>query len=265
MRYEVSELNLGGILDHAVALAKNHLALFFGISCVLYLPFNFFFQYMLIRLQAASPGAGATPEDAGGFFVVFGFWFVSYVLFVLIAMPITNAATIFAVASEYLDRPATVGGSLRLAVSRFLPLIGTSILKGFAIMLGLVACLIPGIYLAFRFWFSTHVVVLEDRAGPSALTRSGVLMKGNMGTAVILGLVIGVISWATGAISGMIPVRLIQVAVNSLVGTALFIFAASASVVFYFSCRCKAENFDLTVLADSVARDLPPASPSGPA
>ena len=50
----------------------------------------------------------------------------------------------------------------------------------------------------------------------------------------------------------MIPqphARIVAIAVAQGIGTLL---ATCALVVFYFSCRCKLENFDLQVLADAV-------------
>ena len=37
----------------------------------------------------------------------------------------------------------------------------------------------------------------------------------------------------------------------------LVIFASAAFVVFYFSCRCKHEQFDLALLAESVGAEKP--------
>ena len=38
---------------------------------------------------------------------------------------------------------------------------------------------------------------------------------------------------------------------------ALTIFASAAFVAFYFSCRCKHEQFDLALLAQSVGAETP--------
>ena len=43
----------------------------------------------------------------------------------------------------------------------------------------------------------------------------------------------------------------------SIVAGVLMIFASAAFVVFYFSCRCKHEQFDLALLAQSVGAETP--------
>jgi hypothetical protein len=50
------------------------------------------------------------------------------------------------------------------------------------------------------------------------------------------------------------------VVVRSILQAIVSFIVAAAWVVFYFSCRCKAENFDLTMLADAVAAEETPAS-----
>src|SRR6185437_11526974 len=66
----------------------------------------------------------------------------------VILQAIGTGALICVVMQEYLNRPVGFGESLRFAVSRLGPLVGTSILSGLIIFLGMLACIIPGIYFA---------------------------------------------------------------------------------------------------------------------
>jgi hypothetical protein len=45
--------------------------------------------------------------------------------------------------------------------------------------------------------------------------------------------------------------------VSAIIGGVLAIFASAVFVVFYFSCRCKHEQFDLALLAQSVGVEKP--------
>ena len=81
-------------------------------------------------------------------------------------------------------------------------------------------------------------------------------MKGNMGTGFVLALLLFVIGLAVSMVVAFVPVQVIAILVQVLIQAALFIFGAAASAVFYFSCRCKLENFDLTVLADTVGKEV---------
>ena len=77
-------------------------------------------------------------------------------------------------------------------------------------------------------------------------------MKGNIGTGFALGLVVGIINACMGAGAGMIPQPHAQVVSIALAQGIAMLLGTCSVVVFYFSCRCKAENFDLQVLADAV-------------
>ncbi len=169
-----------------------------------------------------------------------------------VVRPLTNAAVIYAVASSYLEMPISVGIAFRRAWRIYLPMLGTIILAGLLIVLTLFIFL-------FRYLLVTHVVVIEGVTGTAALKRSRALMKGNGWSAFVLLVLIVVISWCVGYMQALIPQRELAVIVGSALQTAIFIFGTAAWVVFYFSCRCKAENFDLVMLANAVGAEEPPA------
>ena len=55
--------------------------------------------------------------------------------------------------------------------------------------------------------------------------------------------------------AGLIPQPHVRVVLLALVEAVLTIFASAAFVAFYFSCRCKHEQFDLALLAQSVGAE----------
>jgi hypothetical protein len=162
---------------------------------------------------------------------------------------------IYAIASAYLNRRISVGLAFRRARSVFLSLLWTMLLLWLVLMAGLILLVVP--FFIFLLWYAlvSQVVVLEGLSGQAALKRSHQLMKGNMGTAIVLGILVVVISFASGIVLGFMPQGALQSIVGSLIQSVLFIFVAAAWVVFYFSCRAKAEHFDLALLADAVGTD----------
>jgi hypothetical protein len=282
---------LGEILDQAGALLKNHFAMLITITAFLFMPAQAVLVYHQLTMPQP-PAATATQEEQLQYFRdlqthAFSplYLTVAFALLVIV-IPLTNAATIRAIASVYLGAETTAMAAFRGAFQKFLPLLGTSMLVGLAIMGVMIAACLPMIitpllglvtilpamgiviYLAFRFWLMTQVVVLEDLSGMKALSRSGELMKGNYGTVFVLGLVVGIIQVMVSGAAVFVPVLALHIIINVLVAAVLFLFAAAASVVFYFSCRCKLENFDLTILANSVGEEQPagasaPAAPEG--
>ena len=122
-----------------------------------------------------------------------------------------------------------------------------------AVMGGMILLVIPGIIAAFWFSLTTQVVVVERVSGVAALKRSRNLMRGNVGTVFVLGIVLGMISIGMQVGSQFIPQIHAKNLAAVLINCVFPIFSSVAMVVFYFSCRCKNEQFDLQLLAQNVA------------
>jgi hypothetical protein len=257
MRYAIRELKLGEILDQAVNLTKDHFGVLLGITGILLIPFYVISGLIQVSMLPTPP-PNPTPEQAMAFFAVT--MRVSLPIALLagfLIAPITNAAVVYAISNAYLQKPISVGGSIKQAFQRILPLIWTWFLVVLAIMGGMILCVVPGILASFWFSLATQVVVIEGVAGFAALKRSRQLMAGNIGNFFVLGLLIGIINAGTGFGAGLIPQPHVRVVVISVVTAVLTIFASAAFVVFYFSCRCKHEQFDLSLLAQSVGVETP--------
>lgn len=288
MRYEIRELNVGGILDQAIKLTKDNFWLFLKIALVLLVPFHLVSGILMQWTapdfsQMRQPGMVAPGAEAGftmpvGFMVVFG---LSMLINLLVVGPLTDASMIYAISNTYLEKPISVGSAFSRAFRIYVPLLGTWILMSLAISapiivgvfatwmlgpIGFLVILIMAVFsIIFVFWFmlATRIVVIEGVAGPAALSRSKRLMKGNAGTLFTLLFLMGIVFWLIGAAANFISQPQLAVVVQTILQSILEIFAAAALVVFYFSCRCKAENFDLTMLADAVAADDAPVQNLG--
>lgn len=257
MRYTIRQLKLGEILDQAISLTKDHFGVLFGITAVLLIPYNVIAGFIQLAMMPKLP-LKPTPEQAmAATFGTMRFALPLALLSVYVIAPITNAALIYAISDAYLEKPISVGESFKRAFQQILPLIGTWILVGLAIAGGFLLCLVPGILAAFWFSLATQVVVIEGVAGFAALKRSRLLMTGNIGTIFVLGLLIGLISFGVGMASAFIPQPHVQVVATAIVTAVVTVFASAAIVVFYFSCRCQHEQFDLALLAKSVGAETP--------
>ena len=248
MQYQIKQLGVGGILDQSISLLRNHFGLLFGIVATTIIPFQAILGLVQYSFVGGDPQTGMLVVGIGN------------ACFALILAPLVNAAMIHAIASVYLSRSTTLVECFGHASGRYLALLGTTILMFLAIMGGFLLLIIPGFLFMFWFILAQHVTVLEGTAGRAALGRSKALMKGNIDAVFRLGLVVGLVNFGMGMAAGIIPqphLKLVAIAVAQGIATLL---ATSSMVVFYFSCRCKLENFDLHVLADAVGAgaDVPP-------
>jgi len=99
-------------------------------------------------------------------------------------------------------------------------------------------------------------------------------MTDNFGTAFVLGVIMFFVYLMGGVAGNMIPTAAGKVIVQVLVNAVIYSYDIAITVVFYFSCRCKLENFDLTMLAHAVGAEapvevsptqVPPVPPAPPA
>lgn len=261
MRYQIRQLGLGGILDQTFTLIKDHLGMLLAITGVLLIPYQAISGLVQVMFMPQLP-PNPTLDQLKAFQGSTGnLWIILPVqLLGVLVVPITNAALAYAVANAYLDKPISLGSAYGKALRRFFPLIWTWFLLALAVIGGLILCFVPGILAAFWFTLATQIVVIEDLSGPAALKRSKLLMTGNIGTFFALSLLLGIIN--TGLTVSMLAIpqphaRMIVLAILTGIET---ILSSVALVVFYFSCRCKHENFDLALLAESVG-EKPPAEP----
>ena len=239
------------------SLTKDHFGVLIGITGALLIPFYVISGLIQVAMTPHLP-PNPTPEQTMAVLsTTFRVALPVALLGFYIVIPISNAALIYAISNAYLEKSISVGESFKKALQRLLPLLGTWILVGLAIMGGMILCVIPGILAAFWFGLATQVVVLEGMAGVAAMKRSKQLMVGNIGTAFALGLLLGIINGAIGFGVAMIPQPHVQAVLNAIVTGVLVIFGSAAGVAFYFSCRCKHEQFDLALLAQSVGAETP--------
>ncbi len=262
MTYKIQQLRLGGILDQAILIFKNHFGLLLGIMCCALIPMQLISGFIQIRMLEDMLGDLANPEPAEllapGFdqsyiFVTFGFAIVQG----LIVLPLTNAAIIYAVAQNYLGHSVTILEAIKTGLSKIVPLIWTSILMGLAIMGGLILCIIPGILFAIWFGLAQHVVVLEHLSGTAALGRSRDLVRPYFGTFLGLMIIVFVIAFFIGSGSAFVPNMYLQLVVQVILNAVVTMLSTAAVVIFYFSCRSGLENFDLELLAQSVGENVP--------
>jgi hypothetical protein len=156
------------------------------------------------------------------------------------------------VANAYLGKSTSLGDAIGASFGMIIPLYWTWLLLMIAVTGGMILCVVPGIVAAFWFSLATQVVVIEKISGFAALKRSRELMRGNIGTVFVLGLLLGIISFSTQVGAQLIPQIHAKAVASVVINCVMTIFNSAAMVVFYFSCRCRNEQFDLQLLAQNV-------------
>ncbi len=265
MKYEIRELSIGGVIDQAISLTRNHFGAFFSVVAVTLLPIGLIQAGVNIAIMPEIPLVPTLEEAAAiqkaqveNLPIIIGM-----ALLALLVVPIANAALVRVVANSYLGKNTSTGDAVGSAFGLLLPLYWTWIILTIAVMGGMILLIIPGIIAAFWFSLATQVVVVERVSGVAALKRSRQLMRGNVGTVFVLGIVLGIISFGMQVGAQMIPQIHAKTLASVVINCVFTIFSSAAMVVFYFSCRCKNEQFDLQLLAQNVAGEAPSDGAAG--
>ncbi|MBF6560046.1 MAG: hypothetical protein IVW56_07135 [Candidatus Binataceae bacterium] len=233
MAYNIRPLSFVEVLDSSFQVYRDNFILLAGIAAVAFVP-----EALLIAIFRSGHRG----------MLIIGF------LLTLLLTPIMLIAATTAIASVYLDRPVTIVDAYRSAGNIFTPVVGTILLKDVLGLLGLIALVVPGIYLIVAWSLVLPVTVIEHRFGVTALRRSRQLVTGEwwdtLGIILVAALLSWVPAWVLDTFWHFIPVvGPILTAMTESIATA---YGYVVIVIYYFDRRCRLEDFDLRLLADQV-------------
>ncbi|HEY3181263.1 MAG TPA: hypothetical protein VGJ77_00380 [Gaiellaceae bacterium] len=254
-------LGIGEVLDVALKIVWRNAVTLFKIV---------FFVVFPVQVISAVVQLSAIPErdevvDDKDVAALIGAFGVTGILG-WVASTLAAGACYRAIASAYLGERTDWRPSLEFALRRLRSILWVTILAGLAALLGLILCVIPGIYLWVVFALAVPVLLTEDKRGTKALGRSRDLVRGYwwrtfaivlLGT--ILASIIGaVIGGVVGSTSGFdtTPTDLTSGVLSVVAGTVSDVittpFTAAFVTVLYFDLRVRKEAFDLQLLAERI-------------
>ena len=263
MAYDIRPLSFGEILDRSFRVLLDNFVLLFGIAAVVWIPSGF--------LLASAGVVGVGVANA------------LYIIFLLVAAPVMQAALVIGVAAVYLDRPTTIAEAYQSSRPILMPLFGTYLLMGLLIAIpgaavgatfmlspvvfGLVLLvgIVIGGYFLVCWALLGPVMIVERHFGMSALHRSRELVVGSwwrtLGILFTAALIAGVPANALKFVWGFIPV--IGVILTAATQAVSSTYSSVALVMYYFDQRCRTEDFDLRLLAEQVrSQDAPTMTPA---
>lgn len=262
--YEIRDRHIGGVLDQAIFLFRDHIKPIAIVILLFYVPLtglaHFVSQLMTPDPMALSPdeglpGAVATEVLASLWLILAAGSAGSLFLFVL-ATSYGDAVIMHAIAQRYIGRPVPLRASMRVGL-RLLPRMFVLQFSATLVVLsGICMCIVPGLILGALFYVADAVLVLERTSVVGAFARSVHLLHRSIGPVVALLLMVIVIGEALVGLAELLPEGPAYYAlylVGDSVGTALDILV---TLVLYFAARCRVEHLDLDLLADRV--DVPP-------
>ena len=264
------EMGVGEILDATLKIYRNNWKTLLAIVAIVMVPY-IFLQAIVVDIttpdfpdfDVRNPASlESFQQDVGFFGGTLGGALLTLILAFIIT-PFVTGAVAKATADIYLGGDPEVGSTYSFALSKLGSLLLVSILYGLAVIGGFILLIIPGIYFAVKFIFSTTTVVVEGRSGTDALKRSGALVKDYfwkvLGTyllaAILVGIIGGLLGYIIGLGLGFLPDWLAGAVAQSITQVLTTPFLTMVIVLLYFDLRIRKEAFDLSLMAQELGQN----------
>ena len=277
---QLRPLSVGEILDTSIKIYRERFATLVKAVAIVVGPVSLLTALVQVSVLPDAETFGTpidspvvTPPDFGDFWA-----FMAGILVVgllgFVATQVATAASFKIVSGTYLDAAPGWQESLRFALSKLRSLVWLAILTGVLVVLGFLACIVPGVYLYGAWVVAVPVLLLEDRRGRRALGRSRELVSGRwwptvgalLAATILAAIVQALISGLLLAVIFSGQNEFVQAIAQALGNTAGSVvttpFIAAAVTVIYFDLRVRKEGFDLELLARRVGVDPPPVVPA---
>jgi hypothetical protein len=222
---------LGELLSETWRLFTAHLAVFLSVTLLVVTPVVLIVDGIWGRALADGIDADA-PLAAT---------IVSTFVSAIVIPPLVTALHVVIVLGLARGEEPSVGSALRTASERFLPAVGTVLLYTLGVAVGLVLLIVPGIWLAVRWYLGAQAAVVDRLAPTEALRGSARLVQdrwwrtfGYIVVAVILfGIPVAILGAVLGALAAavdsgalyvvtLIVVQAIGLSLTAIFGTLLF-------------------------------------------
>jgi len=288
-------LAIGEVLDVAIKIVWRNAGTLFRLVAIVIAP---------VQVLAALVQASAFPDEANRpwfsttpppgepqpidpdelWLTIAAFGVITLLSF--LASTVATGASFKAVADAYLGEKPDWRSSLQFALTRLHSILWVTILGLIVVGVGLVLCLVPGVWLWVAFAVAVPVLLTEGLKGRRALGRSRALVKGRwwptfgllligyllagMATFVLVGLV-ETLAFTDAGESSVVYLTLATIA-NIVAAVLTTPFTVAFIAVMYFDLRVRKEGFDLQLLAERIGvapdpsrRGLAPSAPPAPA
>lgn len=228
------------LIDASFQFMRENFALLFTAVAVAYAPIA------VLEYQSALDPANFLLAGIKGLVA----WFFS---------AFAQAAVIRIVAARYMGEDITAADALRAVWSRLGTVLLVTFLYGFAVGIGMVLLVVPGIYFAAKYFASMAAAIVEGRGTSSAMERSAALTDGSKMRIVGIFLVTILIYFVLNAAVVALGTAFTSVAMASLIARAAMAvtnpFLFTLVTLVYFDLRIRREGLDLDFLMSSA----PPA------
>jgi hypothetical protein len=233
---------LGELVGQTFELFGRHLATFISLTLLVVAP----------AVLVVDGGWGGALADGGD----------SLALDLLVIPPLVTALHVAVVQGLARGEEPTVGAALRAAAPRLAAAVGAVALYTVAVAVGLLLLVVPGVWLAVRWYFGAQAAVVDGLGPADALRRSAQVVQTRwwrtFGVLLAFGLITGVVAAGVGAILGEIDNGAIYTSGYVLLQAVVVSLSAIFGTLLFFDSRARTSlPWQGPPPGDLVARELP--------
>lgn len=236
-RYSEGEFRVGRVLSRTFSILSRNLLPFCVVTAIAYLP-----SLVILAEQGK-------PMQTGRAFLLFG----AGVLLSIVLNALSEAIVLFGAFEDMRGRPVNLMASLRVGLSRLLPVLGVALLVALFAGIAAILLLIPAFIVMTMLFVAMPACIVEQLGPMDSLRRSQELTKGHRWAIFGLWFLVTIIVAIGGNLSGAIGSLIGGVGVSllfSLIWGALAgAFNAIMVVVAYHDLRVAKEGVDTDKIA----------------
>lgn len=158
----------GALFRDALSVYSSHFLVFIAIGAIVVIPVQLIVSGVGLEQLSGPYDSSPSTGEVG----------ISTAVSFLVIGPLITAMCIHSLRSIAAGEGAAAGRSIRDGFEVFTPVFLAMALAALGVGVGLVALVIPGLYLAIRWFFVPQAVVVEGQRGMAPLVRSAQLTQG---------------------------------------------------------------------------------------
>ena len=161
--------DVGGLISEGIGLYLRELGTFIAIAAAVVIP---------VHLIVSGIGLGQLTSDYDSTPSA-GEQLVPIAADVLVVAPLMSAMCIYAMLDVADGRKPSAARAIQRGLDVFAPLLLVMVLYAAGVTLGLLALIVPGVYLLVRWSFVIQATVIEGKRGPESFRRSSEIVAGS--------------------------------------------------------------------------------------
>jgi hypothetical protein len=160
--------DVGTLFRDSLTVYFRHSLLFILLSAAVVVPVQLIVEGIGLERLTSSYDSSPSPAEAA----------IPFIVEFVVMIPIISAICIYALQAIAAGERPSPGQVFVSGFEAFTPLFAAVLLAALGIAAGLLILIVPGIYLAVRWYFVPQAVVIEGARGADPLVRSGQLVQG---------------------------------------------------------------------------------------